>query len=75
MSEFMLIAPTGWTALDTEYYVSNTEMTIEWVTNVNYTTLMEVATNKLIEHGDMLDTQTLEEIRIIDNTYWVKITG
>ena len=75
MSEFTLIAPAGWTALDTEYYTNNTEMTIEWVTNVNYTTLMEVATNKLIEHGDMLDTQTLEEIRIIDNTYWAKITG
>ena len=71
----MLIAPAGWTALATDYYVSNTEMTVEWVTNVNYTTLMEVATNKLIEHGDMSDTQTLEEIRVIDNTYWVKIVG
>ena len=75
MSEFMLIAPVGWTALDTDYYVSNTEMTVEWVTNVNYTTLVEVATSKLIEHGDMSDTQTLEEIRVIDNTYWVKIVG
>ena len=44
-------------------------MYIEWVTNVNYTTLMEVATSKLIEHGDMSETQTLEEIRVIDNTY------
>lgn len=72
---FILIAPEGWTALDTEYYENNTELTKPFLENTNSTTIMEVATYTLIAKGDITEGQILEDIRVIDGQYWVKIVG
>ena len=70
---FILIAPEGWTALDTEYYENNTELTKQFLEFTNPTTVMEIATAALIAHGDMKEGQTLEDIEVIDGQYWVKL--
>ena len=72
---FILIAPEGWSALDTEYYENNTELTKPFLENTNSTTIMEVATYTLIANGVMTESKTLEEIKVIDGQYWVKIVG
>ena len=73
MSDFIMIAPEGWLALDTSFYENNTELTKSWITNVNSTSLYEVATRTLIEHGDMREDQILQDIRIINDEFWAKI--
>lgn len=75
MADFLMVAPDGWVALDTEWYENNTELTQSWVNQTNITTVMEVSTATLIEHGDMMESQTIEEIKYIADKLWVKIVG
>lgn len=70
---FVLIAPEGWTALDTEYYENNTGLTKQLLKDTAITTIMEVSAAALIEHGDMTPEQTIEEIKVIDDNFWVKL--
>ena len=70
-----MVAPDGWIALDTEYYENNTGLTKPLLEYGNTTSILEIATKAMIEHGDLKDSQILVEIRLIDGNFWVLIQG
>lgn len=72
MSEFMMIAPAGWTEMDYEFITNNIvdQTTMEGLMLQGQ--LFEID-NMLAQHGLLPDGQTIQEIKFIDNTYmWVR---
>lgn len=72
MSEFMMIAPDGWTEMDYEFITNNIvdQTTMEGLMLQGQ--LFEID-NMLAQHGLLPDGQAVQEIKFIDNTYmWVR---
>ena len=72
MSEFMLIAPEGWTPLDYEFIVNNVfdQNTME---NLQLQGQLYEIDNALMVHGLIPDGLSIQEIKFIDNAYmWVR---
>ena len=72
MSEFMMIAPDGWTEMNYEFITNNIvdQTTMEGLMLQGQ--LFEID-NMLAQHGLLPDGQTIQEIKFIDNTYmWVR---
>ena len=72
MSEFMLIAPDGWTQLDYEFIVNNVfdQNTME---NLQLQGQLFEVDNALRPYGLIPDGLAIQEIKFIDNTFmWVR---
>lgn len=72
MSEFMLIAPEGWTQLDYEFIVNNVfdQNTME---NLQLQGQLFEIDNALRPLGLIPDGLAIQEIKFIDNTFmWVR---
>ena len=73
MSEFMLIAPTGWTALDYEFVVNNVldQNTME---NLILQGQIYEIENALRVADVITSEQSIQEIKFIDSAYmWVRL--
>ena len=72
MNNFIMIAPEGWTLLSMDYvnqgFISESNlMGASMVTNI------EVLTAAMLDRGEITPEQTIEDIKLIDDSPWVRI--
>ena len=72
MSEFIMIAPEGWVVLSIDYENQGLINPINFV-GTDMATNIEVATVAMLSRGELAEGQYIEEIRRINNEFWVKI--
>ena len=72
MSDFIMIAPEGWIVLSVDYENQGL-ISMSDITGVPLSTTIEVATIAMLGRGDMTPEQTIEDIRRINDEYWVKL--
>lgn len=72
MSDFMMIAPDGWTPLDYEY-ITNNIMNQETMEGLMLQGQAYEIDNALLQNGLLPDGKAIQEIKFIDHTYmWVR---
>ncbi len=67
-----MIAPEGWVLLSPDY-ANQGIITDNMFSQISTHEIAEIATAAMIERGDMTTTQTIEDIRVINSEFWVKI--
>ena len=72
MSEFIMVAPEGWTLLSPDY-ANQGIITEIMFSQISTHEIIEIATIVMIERGDMTSDQTIEDIRVINSEFWAKL--
>lgn len=72
MSEFIMVAPEGWTLLSPDY-ANQGLITENMFSQISVHEIIEIATAAMLERGDMTAEQTIEDIRVINSEFWVKL--
>jgi hypothetical protein len=72
MSDFIMIAPEGWMVLSVDYE-NQALITPNMFSQISTHEIIDIATVAMIERGDMLVEQTIEDIRLINSEFWVKL--
>lgn len=72
MSDFIMIAPEGWLVLSIDYENQGLISPSNFV-GAAISTNIEVATAAMLSRGDMREDQYIEEIRRINDEFWVKL--
>ena len=73
MSEFILIAPEGWTEMDLEWVQTNTPLSIAQINYLSQSLMYEIEA-VFNEFGLFPEGKTnIEQIKVVDDAYlWVK---
>jgi hypothetical protein len=72
MSQFVMIAPEGYSMLD-RHYINSTELNTGLFANAHIYTVIEIATALMLERGDMTPEQTIADIQLVNDELWVKL--
>lgn len=72
MSEFVLIAPEGWTQIDTFYYENNTDLTKQYIRDAAPSSVLECAERVMRDHGELSADKFLAELRVINDEFWAR---
>ena len=75
MSEFMLIAPEGWTQIDLMAFTSNTGLTIEALNDYEKTALYYELNTLFIELGLMPEGKEVVGTKIVNGEYFFVLFG
>lgn len=74
MSEFMVIAPSDWVAVDFDYLMNNTSLDITTTKNLILQGLLYEIEAVLKQENMMLSDSTLVEAKVIDDAQlWIKL--
>ena len=74
MSEFMVIAPSDWTAVDFDYLMNNTSLDVNTAKNLILQGLLYEIEAVLKQESMMPSDSTLVEAKVIDDAQlWIKL--
>ena len=74
MSEFMVIAPSDWTAVDFDYLMNNTSLEVNTTKNLILQGLLYEIEAVLRQESMMPSDSTLVEAKVIDDAQlWIKL--
>lgn len=74
MSEFMVIAPSDWTAVDFDYLMNNTSLDVNTAKNLILQGLLYEVEAVLKQESMMPSDGTLVEAKVIDDAQlWIKL--